>query len=895
MAGASTSARLDLSVWRNDDTWEFPLRVVGVDLSGDPGVALAMQVRLGPDTPGAPLIDLTKVTNGNAEGLRVAGVAIVDDVPVSDVRIRINKSTRQALPYAGEMGDSTSLSYALLIAGTTRLVGSFIVLAHTYGSDNAPSSRPAGYGSASTATGVSSGATLTISQDGGATLVIDGAGLLGAVLAQAGASAERAEDAAQQAEQLFAYYDRLSDNLFPDVVTFGSGECIVDRTGLLGDGVNAFILPALIEVRKGRTVYTGAPVAPFNDATTARTSVLAGHLVLRALGDPTAPQVIWYDPTNNWYRISDLAGFTASLANDDVGLFSKVCLIAVITADRVFGKVRFRDAGDRIGTNLAAWGADVTQAPYRYASNTVITVTDPVLTGRGVSQAVRGDTGRTTYVGPSAAPAKQGARVFIRGWIVTDEDNQRAPACGINLWAGAPESSAYVGGVTARLERVWSARVASYVAAFPAPAGMGGFSFGVGPDGTSATARQAIAALQYAMGDGPAEWLRWDDFSVPAGANTFVDVDATFPPAIYLRAGRPLDFNPGNALSDLLKMQHFTASVASVGNRAARPLVKTSMDTIELDPARMGATLTVNLQDRRVSGNAVNPWKTQDLAVVIGARTDAQVGLILTDSKGQQSLASDLKAKYEAVAGAGKLTMIGTIPDGDVPSVKTEGHRGWGVADITYEATTYPATALGDRVPGYQQPTNDGVPTTNSFIWPSSSGSYSADVIRNGYAFDLRKYLNAFGFPDPTFVVVELGVNDMGPNQDDAQLAAVLTRNWQTIYKQTRAALPGARIIFAQWSLGHQDFLGVPSSPLLFSRFHRFLIRQQQRFVAGLADANCIFVGMYLHVDRRIDYPAYLTGTDQYGLQTMQAYNALHEGPANRSAGAEAILGAISY
>lgn len=189
----NTTARLDLSVWRNDDVYEFPLRVVGVDLSGNPGTALAMQVRLGPDTPGAPLIDLAKVTNGNAEGLRVADVTIVGGVPISDVRIRINKSTRQTLPYAGEMGDSTPLSYAVLIAGRTRLTGSFTVLAHTYGSDNAPASRPAGFGGGATAPHSASGATLTISADGGATVFIDGADLIGAVVVRAEAAADRAE------------------------------------------------------------------------------------------------------------------------------------------------------------------------------------------------------------------------------------------------------------------------------------------------------------------------------------------------------------------------------------------------------------------------------------------------------------------------------------------------------------------------------------------------------------------------------------------------------------------------------------------------------------------------------------------------------------------------------
>lgn len=250
-----TTARLDLPVWRNDDVYEFPLRVVGLDLSGDPGVSLAMQVRLGPDTPGAPLIDLTKVTNGNAEGLRVAGVTQLDDLPVSDVRIRINKSTRQALPYAGEMGDATPLSYALLIGGRTRLIGFMNLLAHTYGSNNAPTNRPAGYGSASGAA-PAGGATLTISQDGGATLVIDGADLAAGIAEQAKRYAERAEEVVAdlaQFETSSATGNAIATSRRRSQL-FGGAVPIIDAMGVVG------VLTPAGSNGEGSLVQPGLPI-----------------------------------------------------------------------------------------------------------------------------------------------------------------------------------------------------------------------------------------------------------------------------------------------------------------------------------------------------------------------------------------------------------------------------------------------------------------------------------------------------------------------------------------------------------------------------------------------------------------------------------------------------------
>ncbi len=205
-----TFARLDLSVWRNDDTYEFPLRVVGLDLRD---TALAMQVRLAPDTPGEPLIDLGKVTGVNDEGLHVASVTMVDGVPSTDLRIRIAKTTRQAMPYAGEIGDAAIFSYALLIAGRTRLIGALMVEAHSYGSDDAPLSRTSGFGVAKQANGARGGASLTIAEDGGITLAIDGAGELGGLIAQATAQAEIAAAERELAQQAAASVTDIAGEL----------------------------------------------------------------------------------------------------------------------------------------------------------------------------------------------------------------------------------------------------------------------------------------------------------------------------------------------------------------------------------------------------------------------------------------------------------------------------------------------------------------------------------------------------------------------------------------------------------------------------------------------------------------------------------------------------------
>nr|AGU09788.1 hypothetical protein [uncultured organism] len=201
-AARPITGQLHITAWRNDDWFEYPLRVVGRDLTG---VVLKMDVRLAGDTSGNPLVHLEGVAVDQPEqqGLRVASVVTTAGLTVTDLRIRMNKATLQGLPYFGELGEAAEFEYALLFGGRTRLVGKFILPAHAFGSDAAPDNRPSGYGSGLSVAYPNGGASLTISEDGGATVVIDGADLLAP-------SIVRVEDAAARAEAAAADLDSVS-------------------------------------------------------------------------------------------------------------------------------------------------------------------------------------------------------------------------------------------------------------------------------------------------------------------------------------------------------------------------------------------------------------------------------------------------------------------------------------------------------------------------------------------------------------------------------------------------------------------------------------------------------------------------------------------------------------
>lgn len=103
------------------DRWtpfEATLRFRGVDLTA---AGMKAQVRLTPDTPGPPLVDLETVSTTNTQGVRLVGVETVDGVKTSTFRLRVNEAVMEALPAATELGGDSILAWDLLITPNAAL------------------------------------------------------------------------------------------------------------------------------------------------------------------------------------------------------------------------------------------------------------------------------------------------------------------------------------------------------------------------------------------------------------------------------------------------------------------------------------------------------------------------------------------------------------------------------------------------------------------------------------------------------------------------------------------------------------------------------------------------------------------------------------------------------
>ncbi|WP_010184786.1 hypothetical protein, partial [Sphingomonas sp. PAMC 26605] len=173
------------------------IEFIGLDLRDS---ALRLQVRMKPDTPGAPLIDLS-IAEADAEGLWLADFSVADGVPTTTVQIRIAETTMKddaKVPYIGELGDAAPLAYDLIatIGGDKRrlIFGEFVALATVNGADGAPASRREGSGPRSKSWSAWSNASVSVLTDV-AQVSIDGLDQLAPIVATATAAADRAEAA----------------------------------------------------------------------------------------------------------------------------------------------------------------------------------------------------------------------------------------------------------------------------------------------------------------------------------------------------------------------------------------------------------------------------------------------------------------------------------------------------------------------------------------------------------------------------------------------------------------------------------------------------------------------------------------------------------------------------
>lgn len=257
----------------------------GLDLTG---CTLELQARLAPDTPGAPLLDLT-VQNVGVEGLSIGVVTVTNGVPTTPVIVRIAEATMKdptKVPYMGELGDPGILAYDMIGSGGAlgadkRLLvyGDLIALASVNGADNAPANRAPSFGRIE-AWGGTNTATITLDNGTAAQISIDGVDVLGGYLTDAHAARDEALAAAAKVQ---AFAGILAPTAPP-----GWKAPFVDDGGsvfggLLDDDAGSFQFPVLLA-----DTLNGVPVDQIIAASTGNASKVA-----RVMGTYASEIAMW--------------------------------------------------------------------------------------------------------------------------------------------------------------------------------------------------------------------------------------------------------------------------------------------------------------------------------------------------------------------------------------------------------------------------------------------------------------------------------------------------------------------------------------------------------------------------------------------------------------------------
>jgi hypothetical protein len=230
----ATDARVSMYARRGED-FSFLVRVRGPDLSAS---ALRMQVRDRVGTPGPALLNLLRVTDDSL-GLRVMDTRTVDGVLETVIRILIPTASLAQLPWSPVVGGPKSLAFGFMISGKSRLVGDMLVIDSAIDSDNAPLNRapftPAGAQAADGS--VQQGLTLTIAQDQGVTIALDGADLWGPLLVRTAASMDTIQS--------------IASTSFRSVATYGAREAI--PLAQRGNGMRVQVMEGTPRVFEWRT------------------------------------------------------------------------------------------------------------------------------------------------------------------------------------------------------------------------------------------------------------------------------------------------------------------------------------------------------------------------------------------------------------------------------------------------------------------------------------------------------------------------------------------------------------------------------------------------------------------------------------------------------------------
>jgi hypothetical protein len=524
--------------------------------------------------------------------------------------------------------------------------------------------------------------------------------------------------------------------------------------------------------------------------------------------------------------------------------------------DRIDGAYAFvGEAYGNVSQNTAAFTVDARAAPVVYNTTAFTPFISGSISGRGITQGFNDPTTHVAAVGDFVPDgAGDYPYCFFRLWVETaTADDFGSPKYYFKNRAGA-----VVGGGFLVLERKFSSTVAVFSVAvkYAGADPLGGYL--VGNDTTAAPALAVInGGVQAAFDDQPIAWVDWFDragaidAAVAAGLSD-ATADLVIPPdmfvfaeqstTLFLRAGLP-------DLPDGVSAECAISAIAPVPGPL--PILASGADNVSILPEEVGDYTGEVMLRKPSRGRSL--WRAP---VTIHAVEKAQSGavrvMMLGDSLTNRFVPEAVSLRLAKVGMT--PTMVGTIQafHRTATAYLGEGREGRRFSHYTYELATSDCApvAVGDEAV-YMAKTNVEKMAFNPFL-RVATGADPSDQKFNGYIFDLGFYLTRFSITAPDCIVIKLGANDIG-----AATYSTIVTGLRVLYQRIRAYSPTMKIAFAANTVAKA---GV--SPTIWDTYHRYLVREIQKFVRAQADTNLSFLAHYLRQSPDTGWPVLATSTD---------------------------------
>ncbi|MBU8544006.1 MULTISPECIES: hypothetical protein [Roseomonadaceae] len=269
------------------------------------------------------------------------------------------------------------------------------------------------------------------------------------------------------------------------------------------------------------------------------------------------------------------------------------------------------------------------------------------------------------------------------------------------------------------------------------------------------------------------------------------DLDPLFGGDLYLLPDRPMPLYP-----QMLLAARADAAVARV-SLSSDDFVTTGRDELLIDPARCGATGTLTVVR---DGPATNARLKIPLAIHVATpASQTPRVLMIGDSITNRQQPTLVQARLAALGinpvWMGTVNTTDSLTSGGSGGPLAEARESRAYGDLVYSVLDGEAipVAAGDEAAYLAMSKADKI-TRNPFLRLATEED-PPEIVRNGYVFDLRFYLDRFSFADPDILWVNLLENDC--QETPTTVDAVVADAVAIVLAQARAAVPGMRIGFA--------------------------------------------------------------------------------------------------